>query len=201
MNKTVKKYMIMMTGGLTVGFGAGTMMIANLGADAMTTFEQGLSRLLQIDMSWTPFIANMFFLALLLILDRHRVSFDTALCPLFISLGVKVVSLILPAAENTVIRVIYLMAAVLSVGLGLGIGAQTDTGSNPYDGFALFLAERLQTGYRYTRPIMDGIMLILGILIGGSWGVGTIVALLLTGIIADFFIAKLKSLPVFAGNS
>ena len=189
---TLKKYVIMIMGALVIGCGVGFVVYAALGSDAMTTFQSGLAATLGISLSAATLAANLIFLVLLFVIDRKRVSIDTALCPLCISAGVWLFSLFIPAVTAMPLRVLYMAVGIIVVGLGIGIGAQTDTGSNPYDGFVLAISEKIGKPYRLMRPVLDVFLLVIGILLKGSLGIGTIAAVLLQGTIAQFFITKLR---------
>ena len=192
MSRTIRAFLIMALGSFLIGTGIAFVVGGDLGADSMTTLEQGLSRSLHVDMSLTPLIANALFIVALLAVDRRRVSVDTLLTPFVITLGLKAASLIVHPVSGLPLRVIYMVVGYLFVGLGIGVGAQSETGSNPYDGFVLALSEKLGRDYRIVRWIIDIIVLLTGILLKGSFGIGTFYAIAVTGVLANFFIKRLK---------
>lgn len=192
MSRTIRAFLIMALGSFLIGTGIAFVVGGDLGADSMTTLEQGLSRSLHVDMSLTPLIANALFIVALLAVDRRRVSVDTLLTPFVITLGLKAASLIVHPVSSLPLRVICMVVGYLFVGLGIGVGAQSETGSNPYDGFVLALSEKLGRDYRIVRWIIDIIVLLTGILLKGSFGIGTFYAIAVTGVLANFFIKRLK---------
>lgn len=195
--KIIRNYLIMIAGSLLIGCGVSLIVFAALGADALTTFEDGLTRLLHISLSVSTLIANLLFITMIFLLDRKRVSIDTLLCPLFISLGVKLFTAIFPNVSAMPLRVIYMLAGLVIISLGVGVGAQSPTGSSPYDGFVLAASIKSGRDYRLVRWTVDIITLLAGILLKGSWGIGTIMSIAFIGIIAKFFIEKLKKLKIF----
>ncbi|MCR5066529.1 MAG: hypothetical protein K6A14_00525 [Erysipelotrichaceae bacterium] len=192
MSNAVRRYLIMTVGSLLIGVGVAAVIAGDLGSDSMTTLEQGISRALKIDMSLAPLIANGLFILALLAVDRSRVSIDTIICPFQITLGIKLANLIISPAEGMFMRIVCLVAGYLIIALGIGVGAQSKTGSNPYDGFVLALAEKLGWDYRIVRWALDIAVLLIGVLLGGSFGIGTFYAIALTGVLANFFINLLK---------
>ncbi len=184
----------MALGSLLIGTGVALVVSGNLGGDSMTTLEQGISRSFDIEMSLTPLIANALFTVALLLTDRKRVSLDTLICPFLITLGLKLASLFIHPATSLVMRIVQMVVGYLFVALGIGVGAQSETGSNPYDGFVLALAERLNMDYRVVRWIVDIAVLLIGVLLGGSFGIGTFYAIAFTGVTAGFFINLLKNI-------
>lgn len=193
-NKTLRNYLLMLASAMIIGVGVSFVVYGNTGADAMTTFEQGLSITLGISLPFAQIIANGFFVVLLFIINRKRVNIDTILCPLFISLGCKLTLLVLPSVDAVVLRYIYLIIGVLIIGCGIGLGSTTPSGSNPYDGTVLELSERFKIKFSILRPIMDCSLLIIGILLKGSWGIGTIYAICTTGYFSNIFIKLFKKM-------
>ena len=189
MNKqTIRNYAVMILGGLVIGFGVAFVVYGNLGGDAMTTFEQGMSVFFHMDLAIAQIIANGIFVVLLYLFARDRVNIDTILCPLFITLGCKAACLAIPYPTMIIPRVIYMIIGIVVVGLGIGIGAQTPSGSNPYDGAILALSEKMKINFSIMRPVCDGCLLVIGILLHGSWGIGTVAATFCTGYVANIFI-------------
>jgi uncharacterized membrane protein YczE len=181
----------MALGSLLIGTGVALVVSGNLGGDSMTTLEQGISRSFSIEMALTPLIANALFTVALLLTDRRRVSLDTLICPFLITLGLKLASLIIHPGESLLGRIVQMVVGYLFVALGIGVGAQSETGSNPYDGFVLALSEKLGKDYRIIRWAVDISVLVVGIILKGSFGIGTFYAIATTGIVADFFIGLL----------
>jgi uncharacterized membrane protein YczE len=189
-------YLYMIFGGLVIGIGVAFVIYGNLGGDAMTTFQQGIHVFFSIDLSLAQIIANAIFVILLFIFFRSHVNIDTIICPLLISAGSKLASLVLPAVDPSqmALRVVYMLAGFTIIGVGIGLGAQTPSGSNPYDGFVLALSESIHRSYSIIRPIIDLCLFAVGIVLHGSFGVGTVIATLFQGYIGNFFIKLFKKL-------
>ena len=184
----------MIIGAMVIGVGVSFIVYGNLGGDAMTTFQQGISVFFQISLPTAQLIANAIFVVFLFLVDRKRVNIDTVLCPLFITLGCKLTLLVLPAVNTTVLKYVYMLCGITIAALGIGIGAQTKSGSNPYDGTVLALSDKFKKSFSVVRPICDILLLAVGIALHGSWGVGTVVATFATGYIANLFIKLLSNL-------
>ncbi len=194
MNETVKKYLIMIIGAMVIGIGASFIVGANVGGDSMTTFEQGLMQTFNITLPIAMIMANGIFVILLLIFSRENISIDTILCPLFISLGSNIGIKFVPSIEGMILRIVFLLIGIVICALGIGIGAQTSTGSNPYDGFVLAFSKKINQSYSIVRPIFDVCLLVIGIVLHGTFGVGTFIATFCIGPIANVFIKGLSKL-------
>ena len=188
MKKLVRDYLIMIIGAIVIGIGVAFIVSANVGGDAMTTFEQGLTQTFHISLPIAMIIANGIIVVLLLVFAKENISIDTVLSPLFISVGSKIGLLFVPTIEGMVIRYVFFLIGLFIAGIGIAIGAQSATGSNPYDGFVLALSKKTNKSFSVVRPVMDAGLLIIGVLLQGTFGVGTFIAIFCMGPVADFFI-------------
>ena len=188
MKKLVRDYLIMIIGAIVIGIGVAFIVSANVGGYAMTTFEQGLTQTFHISLPIAMIIANGIFVVLLLVFAKENISIDTVLSPLFISVGSKIGLLFVPTIEGRVIRYVFFLIGLFLAGIGIAIGAQSATGSNPYDGFVLALSKKTNKSFSVVRPVMDAGLLIIGVLLQGTFGVGTFIAIFCMGPVADFFI-------------
>ena len=188
MKKLVRDYLIMIIGAIVIGIGVAFIVSANVVGDAMTTFEQGLTQTFHISLPIAMIIANGIFVVLLLVFAKENISIDTVLSPLFISVGSKIGLLFVPTIEGMVIRYVFFLIGLFIAGIGIAIGAQSATGSNPYDGFVLALSKKTNKSFSVVRPVMDAGLLIIGVLLQGTFGVGTFIAIFCMGPVADFFI-------------
>ena len=188
MKKLVRDYLIMIIGAIVIGIGVAFIVSANVGGDAMTTFEQGLTQTFHISLPIAMIIANGIFVVLLLVFAKENISIDTVLSPLFISAGSKVGLLFMPSLDDMIIRYVFFLIGLFIAGIGIAIGAQSATGSNPYDGFVLALSKKTNKSFSVVRPVMDAGLLIIGVLLQGTFGVGTFIAIFCMGPVADFFI-------------
>ena len=188
MKKLVRDYLIMIIGAIVIGIGVAFIVSANVGGDAMTTFEQGLTQTFHISLPIAMIIANGIFVVLLLVFAKENISIDTVLSPLFISVGSKIGLLFVPTIEGMVIRYVFFLIGLFIAGIGIAIGAQSATGSNPYDGFVRALSKKTNKSFSVVRPVMDAGLLIIGVLLQGTFGVGTFIAIFCMGPVADFFI-------------
>ncbi len=199
----IKKLIVMIISGIIIGLGIAFFVKAELGADSMTTFEQGLSVSFNIDLALCSIIANVIFVLLTLLVNAKALTIPTLIYPLFISLGIKLTNMFLPNVSSIEMRIVYMFIALIMIGVGIGLGSNCDCGNNPYDGFILCLSEKIKLQYKYVRMVLDAIILVVGILLKGSFGIGTIVAIVLQGTIAQWFIElfkKSKALKSFIGK-
>ena len=72
---------------------------------------------------------------------------------------------------------------------------RADMGKSPYDAFIFAVMPRAGKGYAVIRWGMDAAWLAAGALLGGVWGVGTVLALVLIGKMTEGFGKALRRFP------
>ena len=138
-----KRLLVMAVSGLTIGSGVYFAVLANVGTDPLTTFQQGLSRTLGLELAICSFIANTLFAVFIFIVDRKALRITDIIYPFIISAGIKLSSFIVFPVSSIISRALYFAIALIIIGLGIGLGANSKCGNNPYDGFVLLISEKL----------------------------------------------------------
>lgn len=85
------------------------------------------------------------------------------------------------------LRWICFLMGVLFIGIGVGIYLTANLPAMPYDGLMVGLCEKFKINLMMSRTILEGIFILMGILIGGKIGAGTIVLVLTIGTIIQYF--------------
>ena len=78
--------------------------------------------------------------------------------------------------------------------LGTGFYAAASLGRGSYEALTFSLAEKNGWQVKIVRMILDAIMVIVGVLLGGKFGICTIVTIIIPGPIIQFTAARTKKL-------
>lgn len=81
----------------------------------------------------------------------------------------------------------FFLLGVLLIGMGVGIYLTANLPRMPYDGMMVALTERFHLSLMVSRTILEVTFIMIGIIIGGKIGVGSIVLVLCIGSIIQFF--------------
>ena len=158
------------------GFGTGIAFFvkSRIGVPPWDVFHQGISEHTGLGLG-TVLIIVAFFVLLLCIPLRLRPGLGTIMNAVEIGLVENLVQSHVPDAELMVVRILYVAIGMcaISAGSGLYIGAQF--GSGPRDGLMLGLNQRFGISVRLARTVVEITVMVVGILLGGSIGVGTFV--------------------------
>ncbi|MDX1467809.1 MAG: hypothetical protein R3258_00555 [Acidimicrobiia bacterium] len=153
------------------GFGIGLMLESGLGVPPWDVLHQGLA----VQFGTTVGIMSIFVSVAVLLLWlplRERFGVGTVLNAIIIGIVIDVSVAILPAGEGLVA---WLMVAggMLIIGLATGMYIGANLGPGPRDGLMTAIARR-GPSIRVTRWGIEIIVLLVGWLMGGTFGIGTV---------------------------
>ena len=156
-----------------------------LGSDAFNVMTQGLSDALNIQAGNAFYIIQGTMLLLVLALRRREIGLGTLFGTFLIGLIMNLWSALLTpllASAGFGIRLCCCAAAPVFTGFGISLVKKSGFGLTPCDILTLIFHSwlpRLQ--FRTVRMLYDGAMFLAGLLLGGTFGIGTVLAVLLTG--------------------
>jgi uncharacterized membrane protein YczE len=156
------------------GVGCALTVAAGLGVDPWTVFAQGLSRVTGLGIGW---ITNVVGLAVLLLWIplRQKPGVGTIANILLVGTSMQIALWILPHPDELWMQVLLLVAGVVMVAVASGLYIGARFGPGPRDGLMTGLHGRFGWPIWACRLTVEGSVLILGWLLGGTVGVGTLV--------------------------
>ena len=166
------------TGLAFFGFGITLFLRANLGLAPWDIFHKGLSK--KLDLSIGLVIVGVGLLLLLLWIPlRQRPGVGTILNALEIGFVVNLTKPLIGEPDQLIIRALMVVAGVVVIGLGSALYIGAGLGSGPRDGLMLGLSKYSikgrQISIRVARTAVELTVMVAGLLLGGSIGVGTLI--------------------------
>ena len=160
---------------------------AGLGLDPWDVFHQGLTRHIGLSFGTITMIVGAAVLLLWIPL-RQRPGLGTVSNVFVIGLSVDAALSLLPTPHGVPVRICLLMAGIVLNGMagGLYIGARF--GPGPRDGLMTGLCRRTGRSVRLVRTTIEVTVLVVGVLMGGSVGVGTVAYALAIGPLVQIFL-------------
>ena len=186
----LKKIVLSLTGGALIGIGAGTILYAGIGGDTVTVFQDGLHALFNISYAQASRIYNVVFVVLALIFARKYSGIGTVLSALVIGYAIDISnSLWLLTMLNTgfITGLIIFLIGLVIYAMGIALLIKCDAGMNCLDALLYRLMDVTGLKYKYLRIAADVILTVTGCLMGGVFGVGTVIAVFLTGPLVELF--------------
>lgn len=185
--------------GLTIAhLGVTLFLLAQLGTDTFTVFIQGIAHTFGLTIGTWHVIACVSIMVVLLFTTKGYVKPGTVVCAFCGGWIIDVFDWILSPVINSslpmILRVVVLIAGVIILGLGMSVVIQSHSGTGPNDLVAIVLFDKVGSKhhlqFRYVRIICDVFFVAFGFLLGGVVGIGTIIAVFLTGPIVQFFLPR-----------
>jgi uncharacterized membrane protein YczE len=166
------------TGLAFFGFGITLFLRANLGLAPWDIFHKGLSEKFGISIGLVIQGVGLLLLVLWIPL-RQRPGVGTILNAVEIGLVVNLTKPLIGEPVQLVIRALMVIAGVLVVGIGSALYIGAGLGSGPRDGLMLGLSKRSiagrQISIRVARTAVELTVMVAGIFLGGTVGIGTVI--------------------------
>ena len=178
LNKNIKKIALTALAGVLIGTGVGTILYANIGGDTVTVFQDGLHSVLNISYGQASRIYNLALIIIAVICAREYFGSGTIISALIVGylIDFSYNLLTMTNTNNNFVTafIIFLIGqSIYSLGLSLLIGCKL--GMNALD-----------------SVIYNILLTILGYLMGGVVGIGTIISIACTGLMIDTFTKIIK---------
>ncbi len=182
------------------GLSIALMIEGTVGASPWDVFHQGASLHLPLSFGVVMILASVVVLLAWIPL-RQMPGLGTVANTLLIGPFADLNLALLATPDNLALRYAFMLAGVVvcAFATGLYIGAQL--GPGPRDGLMTGLARRTGWSIRRVRTLIEIAVLAAGVLLGGIFGVGTIVFALGVGTVTQFFLRRLvvRLDPAIAG--
>ena len=177
--------------GLTLsGVGVGLTLCAALGVDPASVFETGLAGIMGTSFGTAAAIVNAAIIAIVFFVDKKYLNISTLLAIFLIGYvadGTRALYALLPSAGSVLIRALVLLFGVCVMALGVAVYTTPGLGVGAIDLVSQIISDKTGWVYRYVRVASDVVFLLVGWLLGGSVGAGTVVAALLLGPLIQLF--------------
>ena len=162
------------------GLGDSLLIQSQIGNAPWSVLAQGVSNSLDITMGWSTFgISTLVLLGWIPL--REKPGFGTISNIVIIALAIEIGVTYIPLQENYFIGILYTLLGIAMVGVASALYITCGLGPGPRDG--LMTGIHFKTGIRVgrVRLAIEGSVLALGWLLGGTVGLGTLLFALFIG--------------------
>jgi uncharacterized membrane protein YczE len=183
---SARRTIMLLVGLALYGLSLTLLVRAELGLDPWDVFHQGLAEVTGLSLG-TVIVATSFLVLLFWIPLRERPGVGTVANAVLVGVGVDAFSALIPEVDGTAIRWVLLIVSVVLNGVATGLYIGAGMGPGPRDGLMTGIARRGHP-IRVVRTTLEVMVLIAGIALGGSFGIGTIVYALAIGPLVHIFL-------------
>lgn len=177
---SLQRVSILFFGLALFGLGDSLLIQGSIGNAPWTVFAQGLSSKTGLSIGWTTFIIGVGVLLLWIPL-KEKVGFGTLSNIVIISAFIELGTNIFPKQSDFSFGLIYTLLGIALVGIGSALYITCGLGRGPRDGAMTGI--HYKTGIRIGRVRLgiEVTVLVIGWLLGGTVGLGTVLFAILIG--------------------
>ena len=179
------RWLKLLAGLICFGAGIAFMKQSQLGLSPWEVLHDGLSKISGIQIGTVSIFIGILVL-LLWIPIREKPGIGTVLNILIIGTVTNLTLLITPISSQFLIQIFWLTVGLLTIGLGSALYLSSRLGAGPRDGLMMAFYRRSGWSIRLVRSIIEISVLLIGWLIGGTVGIGTLAFALGIGPIIQF---------------
>ena len=187
---TIARFVQLIAGLVLFGASLALLVRSELGLDPWDVFHQGLSVATGLSIGTCTIVAGVVVLLLWIPL-RQRPGIGTVANVVLVGLALDGVLFMIPPTGDLVLRWIYLVTGVVLNGIATGAYIGAGLGPGPRDGLMVGFS-RGGRSLRVVRTAIEVSVLIVGWLLGGTVGIGTVLFALTIGPIVH------RTVPAFS---
>jgi uncharacterized protein len=162
-----------------------TIKAKTLGIGPWDVFHYGLFKQLGLTIGSWAIIVGLLILLTTSLLTKSLPKLGTFLNMVLIGLFIDLFNFLLPAPVHIVTQVIVFAIGTVVLGYGIALYIAADVGAGPRDTLMLAIVKKTGFNVSWVRGGMEVLVLILGWLLGGPVGIGTVIIAVSLGPIVD----------------
>jgi len=186
----LRRIFVAIVGLMICGIGVGIFLYSQLGVDPASVLELGLGNVFNISYGTASALTNVIILVIVFFVDKSYLNISTLLAIFGIGYTADVMSFILDSVItgelNLAVRIIMILVGCVIMGIGIATYIRADLGVGAIDLVSEIISDKTKFPYRIVRIVGDVTFVVVGYLLGGTVGIGTLVAAFLTGPVVQF---------------
>lgn len=196
MSKTewTKKIIIIVIGSIIAAYGITLALYAGFGGATLAVLWQGISRTFHISIGMASLIVAIIMIVFSFFYDRSQIHIGTIIYQLVYSLCVDLFANAHVYSTHLWVNALIMLLGVMLFAVGTGVYAAASLGRGSYEALTFSLAEKNGWQVKAVRMILDIVMVLTGVLLGGKFGICTIVTIIISEPIIQFTASKAKKL-------
>ncbi len=187
-----KKIIIIVIGSIIAAYGITLALYAGFGGATLAVLWQGISKTFHISIGMASLIVAIVMIVFAFFYDRSQIHIGTILYQLVYSFCVELFANAHVYSAHLWINVLIMLLGVMLFAVGTGFYAAASLGRGSYEALTFSLAEKNGWQVKVVRMVLDIVMVIVGVLLGGKFGICTIVTIIISGPVIQFTASKTK---------
>ena len=178
------------------GMAISLFLLAGFGLDSISVFSAGLANVFHTTVGMASL--GFYFVVILatFFVDRSYINGATLLSLMIvgpsIDLFTKIFRFVVTPESGMAIRIIVFIIAYLMLAFAVALYLSAHYGISAADMIPIIISDKLHKQFRWCKVGFDITVIIVGIILGGSFGAGTIIVGFITGPTIQFFRKNLE---------
>ena len=195
--KYLMKTLIVIVGSVISAYGITLAIGAGFGGATLAVLWQGLSNVTGITIGTSSLIVAAVMIIFAFFYDRKQINIGTILYQIIYSFFVDVFTKIQHYTDIKALNFIIMLIGIVVFSFGTGLYSAADFGRGSYEAVTFSLAEKNNWKIKIVRMTLDVLMVLVGVLLGGKFGICTIVTVLLSGLVIQATVNTIKKTKIF----
>ena len=190
----IKKLAIIVIGSIIAAYGITLALYAGFGGATLAVLWQGISKTFQVSIGTASFIVALGMILFALIYDKSQIHIGTVLYQIIYSACVDLFANCHRYSVYRWMNFFIMLLGIILFAVGTGLYASASLGRGSYEAVTFALAERNNWQVKIVRMALDILVVIIGVVLGGTFGICTIITVIISGPIIQFVNAKAKQI-------
>lgn len=193
----IKKIIILLLGLTSISLGASVFILSNIGSDPFNVLMQGLSEVWGVTIGQSNIIVSFVYAGIIFIVDRRYIRIGTLIAVIalgsMIDLFIYFLTPLFSLDLHFSIRLISMVTGSTFISFGVAIVYSAKIGMVPNDALPLIISNKSKLPFKWVRISYDLTAVTVGAMLGGVFGIGTLIGALITGPLIALFMQPVES--------
>ncbi len=190
----MKKIIVIIIGSIIAAYGITLALYAGFGGATLAVLWQGISKTFHISIGMASLLVAIAMIVFAFFYDRSQIHIGTILYQLVYSFCVDLFANAHVYSTHLWVNALIMLLGVMLFAIGTGFYAAASLGRGSYEALTFSLAEKNGWQVKAVRMILDIVMVIAGVLLGGTFGICTIVTIVISGPVIQYTASKTKKI-------
>lgn len=188
----LKKITLIVIGSAVSAFGIDLAIYAGFGGATLAVLWQGVTRVTGLTIGQASFLVAVIMIIFCWFYDRKQIYFGTIIYQIVYSACTDLLKPLVRYSPWIVLNFIIMLFGIFLFAVGTALYSFTDWGRGSYEALTFALVEKHHWQTRTVRTLLDLSVVVLGVLLGGKFGLCTVCTILLSGTMIQFTLKQLK---------
>ncbi len=186
---TISSFLILVISLFIFGIGDALLVLAHLGSTPWTVFAQGIAYQTHSHLSWITFLIGVIVMITWLPF-RQKPGLGTVLNITLIPIAIAITLYLIPEPQQLTNKILFMLLGVLCTGVASAFYLTCHMGAGPRDGLMVGIFQMTGIKIGVIRTSIEALVCVLGWLLGGVVGIGTLAFAFGIGWILQFTLVK-----------